>query len=156
MTTVEQLTTVEETLTGLIKEHKKILIELTVLEELIPEDSSFPTKALSVFRNIKNLLLTGHHKREDTILYEWMLNQNKTVDHDIIDRIRKDHEDLEMLLESINQQAEKFSPASSANAAKFLAHELSNFIDLYREHVCLEEKFIFQIAKGIIAARKRF
>lgn len=156
MNSAEQLNTVENTLTVLINEHKKILSELSILSELIQENSVLPTKVLSVFKSIRGVLMADHHKREETILFKWMLNQNKTVDQDIIGRVLKDHETLEVLLESINQQTENVSPASPANVTKTLKHDLGNFIELYREHVELEEKFIFQIAKGLVTAWKSF
>lgn len=154
MKSVEQLTTLENTLATLTIEHKKILTELSVLEGLIQDESNFSTKVVPAFKNLKNFLLPDHHKREDSILYEWMLNQNSTVDHDIIDRIRLEHQNLEVLMENINKQVENISQASPAKAVRMLAHDLLDFIELYREHVELEEKFIFMIAKGLLSVKR--
>lgn len=156
MKSVEQLTNLENTLATLTIEHKKILSELSVLEELIQDESNYQATVVPAFKNLKNFLLPDHHKREDSILYEWMLNQNTTVDHDIIDRIRDEHHKLEVLMENINQQVGKISQASAAKDIRMLGHDLLDFIELYREHVELEEKFIFMIAKGLLSAQRLF
>lgn len=144
MRSEENLTTLENTLVTLTHEHRKILTELNVIEKYLNDDSGPLVRALSTFENIKTFLVSEHHKREDTILYEWMLNQNVTVDQDIIARIKKEHEELEHLLENINKEKDETT----------LAYDLKDFVDLYREHVALEEQFIFQIARGLLGVKK--
>lgn len=130
-----------EFLNALSKEHHKILVELDNLERLLNVNFDLSDKASTLYELVKE-----HHKREDSSLYEWMLNQNETVDRDIVVRMRNDHEDIEILLENMKKEKNE----------KILSFDLKDFIDLYREHVNLEEQFIFQIAKGIIAEKKLF
>lgn len=141
----EELGSIQDTLSSLINEHKKIHAELQELEVMVPE-------TLTAIKKIKKLMLLEHHKKEDEVLYKWMINQNPTVDQDIIARILKDHEELETLLQKIEQQADS---ATSDKMMRSLAYDLSNFIDSYREHIDLEEKFIFQIARGLLSTRVR-
>lgn len=145
MSAATQLESIEDTLTRLTKDHQKILQELIFLEELLMEKTDALDKALLVFKKLRMLLQGDHHQREESVLYEWMLNQNVNVDQDIIARISKEHDELESLMERIGQQVQ---------STKILAFDLRDFIDLYREHIELEDKFIFQIAKGLISRHR--
>lgn len=144
MRSEEVLTTLENTLATLSKEHNKILTELNLIETQLNENPGSPMRARATFDNIKDFLVSEHHRREETVLFDWMLNQNVTVDEDVIARIKKDHQDLELLLANINNEKDE----------EALAYTLQDFIDLYREHVALEEKFIFQIARGLLTVKK--
>lgn len=145
MSAVTQLESIEATLTSLTKDHQSILQDLNFLEELLMDKSDSPEKALLVFKKLRMLLQGDHHQREESVLYEWMINQNVNVDQDIITRIRKEHDDLESLMERISQQVQ---------LTKVAAFDIRDFIDLYREHIDLEDKFIFQIAKGLISRHR--
>lgn len=150
MRALQDLESVQDTLSTLTLEHKKIMLELQAIENCVPEHkTNFSPDAIKLLKNLNNLLVVDHHRREDAVLFEWMIAQNPDADRKIIDRIQNDHREFEKLLQSILKQTEelKFSHA--------LAYDVLNFVDSYREHVDLEEKFIYQIAKGLLNSQRK-
>jgi len=131
---------IQTTIGSLLKEHQQIKKELDLLQSLM-EEKNFPSQELLKFlNNLKTLTLSGHHEKEEKILLKWMIDQNPNADGAIISKIKKDHQELDAIVQRILERSEG------------LEDELTNFLQLYREHIDLEENFIFLIAKGILAA----
>ena len=126
--------------------HEKILDTKRLMT--LPTEESLIQLAtnLSFF---KDFTFKGHHLRENEILYAWMEQQNSNADTAIVNRIKHEHEQLELLsnrlLTSINNALKKNPDAT--NVA--ILSDLSDLIVLYLEHMEREEKFIFMIAEGL-------
>ncbi len=140
----------------LIDDHKKILAELSIVEKSITDDPThLKPDMIEVLRELKDFTLFTHHKREDDVLFTWMLEQNPNADKMVIKRIRDEHERLETLQRIIFSQIAYLSSDESVIPPKTLVFTVTEFIQLYREHIDVEEKFIYPIAKGLILARQQ-
>lgn len=135
------------TISILCKEHQTILAELTLIEKNISTQYS---ELLERFRNLQKFTIDGHHKREEEILFTWMLKQNPNSDATIIDQIRKEHLELDSKQNKIVDSLEKLLLKQFVVSLKTLAFDIQDFIDLYREHIQREENFIYLIADGLV------
>lgn len=135
------------TISILCKEHQTILDELNLIEKNISTQYS---ELLEKFRHLQKFTIDGHHKREEEILFTWMLKQNPNSDATIIDQIRKEHLELESKQKQIVDNLEKLLSQQFVVPIKTLAFDVQDFIDLYREHIQIEENFIYMIADGLV------
>lgn len=142
---------IQETISGLIEDHKRILSELKVIEESISrEPQRLRPEAIEVLRGLSQFTMEQHHRREEDELFTWMLEQGPDADKTILDRICLEHHQLEEMERNIAGQVEGLIANNFTFSPRALIYEINNFIDLYREHIELEEKFIYLIAKGIL------
>lgn len=145
----------QDTINVLLKEHKKIIAELNSVEQDITDASvSILPPTIEKLKHLITFTSHDHHKLENDVLLAWMLEQNPTADKSIIDRIRNEHYELEGLQKKILTHIDEMAKNKAKISFKSLTFDIKDFIDLYREHIDREEKFIFQIAKGLIANQK--
>lgn len=143
-------------ISGLIEEHKKISEELKLIEvNFSTRPAGFLQDTLKRFKGLENMTIHGHHKKEDEILFKWMLAQDCNADSSVIERFRKEHDELEVLHKGIIRNLESLVKNTSNSLLITLDIDVTNFIDLYREHIQKEEGFIFLIADGIISANEK-
>ena len=131
-------------------DHSKIKDAILALEDLmaLPPEKSLDNIAKSLMF-FKDFTFQGHHKREEEILYAWMKGQNPNSDTALMDRIKNDHTQLEMLgdkiLKNINSHLNKEPNATIVT----IMSDLDNFVLNYVEHIVKEENFIFMIAESL-------
>lgn len=143
-------------ISGLIEEHKKISEELTLIEgNFSSRPAGYLQDSLKRFKGLESLAIHGHHKKEDEILFSWMLAQDRNADRSVIERFRKEHEELETLHKGIIKNLEMLLEDPTQSLQTTVEIDAINFIDSYREHIQKEESFIFVIADGIIAANEK-
>ncbi len=142
----------KELIVELNRDHELIDRQLEDLEQLISETDfhrqlSSIQEQMQLFYDLSRL----HHKREETVLYPWMLKQHSDSDKDLITKIIDDHRDLEnRVLEIVNEIATvKESEDSSLGN---LGYNISFLITKYREHASRESSFIFVIAESLSEA----
>lgn len=138
---------IPSTIRNLLQEHKQISHELELLESFIKERNFSQQEVLKFLTNLNNFTLSGHHEKEEQILFKWMLDQNPNADKTIINKIIDEHLELDGLLKSL---VEDINQGASIESLKF---DMLNFMEMYREHIDLEENFIFLIAKGLLTAK---
>lgn len=151
---IEHLQQIEKTLSKLILEHNKIREELELLERTTQEEKPFSQRGIAVLQSFRSLTLVEHHYKEDQELLAWMVEQNENVDTDIISCIREEHKALESKLSKLDKNIKTISSDSPSVQVRDLVNDLIDFIQCYREHIDLEEKFIFLIVDGIISNKK--
>ena len=145
----------KETISLLLKEHKKILEELHLIEEaLAKEHATLSTTILEKLQNLKEYTSSLHHKREEETLFKWMLEQNPNADASIINRIKEEHVDLEKRQGTIISDLTSFTKGLAKVSQQSILFDITDFKDLYREHIQREEKFIFEIAKGLLMGQQ--
>lgn len=135
------------TIGSLLQEHKQISRELELLESFIKERKFPQQEILGFLTNLNSYTLSGHHEKEEQILFKWMLDQNPNADKTIINKIIDEHMELDGLLQGLIKD---INNGVSIDSLKF---DMLNFMEMYREHIDLEENFIFLIAKGLLAAK---
>lgn len=139
---------IHTTIGNLLLEHKQINHQLELLESFIKEQIFFQQEILKLLKNLNSFTLSGHHETEEQILFKWMLDQNPNADKTIINKIISEHKELDSLLHGLITDIENGTPINS------LKFEMLNFVQMYQEHIDLEENFIFLIAKGLLAAKE--
>ncbi|GEM_PF-647894 len=135
------------TIGSLLQEHKQISRELELLESFIKERKFPQQEILGFLTNLNSFTLSGHHEKEEQILFRWMLDQNPNADKTIIKKIIDEHIELDGILQGLIKD---INHGVSIDSLKF---DMLNFMEMYREHIDLEENFIFLIAKGLLAAK---
>lgn len=144
------------TISILDKDHKSIKEDLLQIENCLPiQGEKKLTELLRLFKDLERFTTSGHHKREDEILFSWMLEQNSNSDASIIKRIKSEHDELENKQRLIIACLEKQIPGKSGDSLVGISFDIRDFIDLYREHIEIEDGFIYLIADALITSNQR-
>lgn len=132
------------------KDHEIIGGKIDQLSELLREkaQTSFP-KIFEVISFFGHFTFSEHHKREEHVLYKWMLEQNKNADSELIKVIINEHKELELLGKKIAENIQSHLESTPKVSVLTVESDVSYFIARYREHVEKEERFIFAIAEAL-------
>jgi len=144
----------KELIVELNRDHELIDRQLEDLEQLISEmdfhrQLSSIQEQMELFYDLSRL----HHKREETVLYPWMLNQDSHSDKNLISKIIDDHRELENLVQEIVKEIVKARESESSKLGT-LGYEITLLIAKYREHAMRESSFIFLIAESLSEASR--
>jgi len=129
----------------IIDEKIKQLDEFTNLKEI---DLYQPLQEILQF--LKNEITEKHHRRENEVLYTWMVEQNKNADTELINRIISEHNYIDKLIQECLNIMNK--PQDNYIALKMKILDLTTS---YKAHMEKEEKFIFQIANALKCSNRK-
>ena len=141
---------INELIAMLNKDHEIVSAKIYQLNVLInlPAEEAFP-KIVELLNFFDDFIFKIHHKREENLLYSWMMKQNKNSDTQLIQKIIDDHDAFSVFAKKIildieNHLQDKPSPTVGA-----IRYDLSLFIANYVDHIEKEESFIYLIAESL-------
>jgi hemerythrin-like domain-containing protein len=138
---INELNNDHELITEKINE-MSMFLSLKNFEEILP-------KLLKSILFFENFTFTEHHRREENVLYKWMVDQNKTSDKELISKIIDDHKSLEKLVKDLRLNIESNLNGNKQVSTVSIGADLSFLITKYREHIERETSFIFVIAESM-------
>lgn len=131
-------------------DHEIIAEKIKLLNAMLNVEpaESFPQihETLSFF---EDFLFQTHHKKEEQVLYAWMVQQNERADNELIKKIIDDHNSFHKKSNEIKAGIELFLKNRPGPTALTILYDLSEFISSYIEHIEREENFIYEIANGL-------
>lgn len=140
----------KELIALLDKDHEMVSSELEKLDNLVSSKNLVEKlkEILTVVFFFEKFVVSEHHKREEEVLYKWMLGQNKHADKELIQKIVDEHKALEKIVTDVREKIEIAIKTNETHVAGIGA-ELSLLVSKYREHIERESGFIFIIASAL-------
>jgi hemerythrin-like domain-containing protein len=131
-------------------DHELIENKLEVLAQILsePEFKNNLSKIKEALIFFETFTFKEHHRREEDILYKWMLEQNKDSDRELINKIISEHRFLEEIANNLKKEVE-FAIKNNDNKLGKIGADLSYFVTAYTEHAERESSFIFVIAETL-------
>lgn len=141
---------IRELIAKLNQDHEIVSAKIYQLNSLInlPAEESFP-KIVEMLNFFEDFIFKIHHKREEELLYSWMVKQNKNSDTQLIQKIIDDHNAFSEFAKKIVIDIENHFQNKPAPTVGSIRYDLSLFIGNYVDHIEKEESFIYLIAESL-------
>lgn len=140
----------KQVLKYLTDDHSKITESLNEMYSLLKLDTNESLERISEILNyFESYVFRVHHKREETVLYSWMINQNPKSDTALMQKIIDEHNLLEIGIKEIQSTIKSYIKGNCTQTSISILYEVNLFIIKYRKHIDSEEKFIFEIADSL-------
>ena len=135
--------------------HERMLAHCDILEKLVAHVAAngVDAEARSAITKVTQYFTTSathHHQDEEVDLFP-VLNRQSLKLADMIFRLKKDHEELNQLWDSLHQAMKK-GPALAQDAD--FAGNVERFCSKYREHIKFENKELLTMAQHILSDRQ--
>lgn len=141
---------ISELIAKLNEDHSIVSEKVHLLSTLInlhPEEG-FP-KIIEELKFFETFIFSVHHKREEEVLYKWMVGQNKNSDSQLIQRIIDEHNTFSNDAKKIIKDMENYLAKNNSAPIATIRYNLARFLSTYVEHMEKEESFIYLIAEGL-------
>ncbi len=131
-------------------DHERIESKLEILAQILsePDFKNSLSKIQETLSFFETFTFKEHHRREEDVLYKWMLEQNKDSDRELINKIISEHRFLEEIANNLKKEVELALKNKESKLGKIGA-DLSYFVTAYTEHAERESSFIFVIAETL-------
>lgn len=140
----------KEVIKILAADHEIVIEKLALLESFLDESPAVSfVKVEETLSFFENFLFNSHHKKEEEVLYAWMISQNKNSDDVLIQKIVDEHKTFHEISKGISSDVKKFLNKEDSPSAVEIVYELGEFIRKYNDHMKREESFIYEIASGL-------